>query len=67
MQTFSFIGLLVVSLVLLLAVGYGYFIYSPRPAVPILSATIQQAAIQVGGRSRTYQAYVPTKLPPSLV
>ena len=57
------------GIVLLLGAAYGYFIYSPVPDEPVLSAAIQRQSIQTGGRTRTYPAYVPAKLPanPGLV
>lgn len=52
------------GLLLLGALAYGYFVYSPAPAEPRLSAGIQSATIQVGARTRLYRAYVPAHLPP---
>lgn len=53
----------IVGLVLLLGAAFGYFIYSPAPDLPRLSASVQEKSIQVGGRTRTYSAYVPARLP----
>lgn len=60
---YTLIGLGV--LVLLLGAAYGYFAYSPAPDVPTLSASVQERTLQAGGRTRTYLAYVPAKLPPN--
>ncbi len=65
MQSLSLISLFVGALLLLLGAGYGYFIYAPKPLLLPLSATIREAAIRVGQRSRTYLAYVPVNLPPN--
>ena len=51
------------GIILLLGAAYGYFIYSPVPDEPKLSASVGEKTIQVGGRTRTYLAYVPAKLP----
>lgn len=70
MAKFLYYTLMVLGvLVLLLSVAYGYFVYSPAPNVPNLSASIQEHNIQVGGRTRMFLAYVPAKLPsnPALV
>lgn len=53
------------SLVLLLGAAFGYFVYSPTPDLPKLSASVQKKTIQVDGRTRTYSAYIPAKLPPN--
>ncbi|MFG0382079.1 alpha/beta hydrolase family esterase [Pseudomonas sp. zbq_18] len=58
---------IVLSLLLLIAVSlaglYGYFLYTPKPAQPALSATLQQGQIQVGERQRDFAFYMPAKLP----
>jgi polyhydroxybutyrate depolymerase len=41
---------------------FGYFIYSPAPAVPRLSGKLTERTIQVGGLKRTYLTYVPQGL-----
>ena len=52
------------GLLVLAAVGYGYYLYAPLPPVPRLSAALQTGTIRVGGRTRSYRAYVPAHLPP---
>lgn len=52
------------GLLVLAAVGYGYYLYAPVPPVPPLSAALQAATLRVGGRDRAYRAYVPAHLPP---
>ncbi|MDG9925513.1 MULTISPECIES: PHB depolymerase family esterase [unclassified Pseudomonas] len=42
---------------------YGYFLHAPRPAEPVLGASLQHAQIDVGGRSRDFAYYLPAKLP----
>lgn len=58
---------IVLSVLLLLAVTlsglYGYFLYTPAPQLPLLSATLQRGQIQVGERQRDYAYYIPAKLP----
>ncbi|MEU9881962.1 alpha/beta hydrolase family esterase [Streptomyces phaeochromogenes] len=46
------------------AATYGYFLHSPGPAEPRLSATVTPDTITVGDRTRTYRAFVPEDLPP---
>ena len=41
---------------------FGYFVYSPAPAVPQLSGTLTKGTIEVGGLKRTYLTYVPRGL-----
>jgi polyhydroxybutyrate depolymerase len=53
------------ALVALLALGgalFGYFVYSPAPALPPLSGTLAIGSIGVGGLTRTYLSYVPRGL-----
>jgi polyhydroxybutyrate depolymerase len=38
---------------------FGYFVYTPNPAVPRLSGKLSRGSIEVGGRKRTYLTYVP--------
>ena len=52
------------GLLVLAALGYGYYLYAPLPPLPRLSAALQAATIRVGGHARTYRAYVPAGLPP---
>ncbi len=52
------------GLLMLAAAGYWYYVYAPLPPAPALSASLQTATIQVGGRARSYLAYVPAHLPP---
>ncbi len=51
------------SLLLLGAAAYYYWLYTPLPAEPPLSANLQAGSLPVGSRLRTYQAYVPAGLP----
>jgi polyhydroxybutyrate depolymerase len=54
---------LVIGIVLLLgAVAYFYFAYSPLPREPKLSGKIHQGKINVGKRDRSYLTYIPEKL-----
>src|SRR5678816_1413709 len=41
---------------------FGYFVYSPAPAVPQLSGTLTKGSIEVGGLKRTYMIYLPRGL-----
>jgi polyhydroxybutyrate depolymerase len=45
------------------AAAYGYYWHSPAPQVPPLSEAIQAGTVPVGGRKRSYLAYVPAKMP----
>ena len=45
------------------AAAYWYYLYSPAPRMPPLSAAIQRGRVRVGDRQRSYLAYVPAKLP----
>src|SRR5690606_20421665 len=49
-------------LALILAGLYGWFLYAPLPTVPVLSADLQRAQIEVGDRQRDYAYYLPAKL-----
>ncbi len=60
---FSLLTLL--GLIALAGALFGYFIYSPDPALPPLSGTLTKGAIEVGGLKRTYVTYVPRGLPKS--
>jgi polyhydroxybutyrate depolymerase len=65
-RVLRFLGYCLLSLVGLLALCgslFGYFVYSPEPAVPPLSGTLNKGAMQVGGLKRTYLSYVPRGLP----
>jgi polyhydroxybutyrate depolymerase len=44
------------------AVLFGYFVYSPAPAIPQLSGAVTRGAIAVGGLTRSYRTYVPRGL-----
>ena len=57
-------AVLVLGLLALIAAAYGYFWYSPAPPLPPLSRAIQQNAVRVGDKVRTYLVYVPASLPP---
>ena len=52
------------TLVLVAAVAYVYYWYSPAPPLPQLTAKIRPDAVRVGGRDRTFLIYVPASLPP---
>jgi polyhydroxybutyrate depolymerase len=51
-------------LVLVGATGalFGYFVYTPAPAVPQLSGALTQHTIEVDGLTRVYRTYVPRDL-----
>jgi polyhydroxybutyrate depolymerase len=55
---------LVLGILALIGAAYGYFWYSPAPPLPPLSGAIQQNAVRVGDKVRTYLVYVPASLPP---
>jgi polyhydroxybutyrate depolymerase len=55
-----FIG--VVALAGILAALAGYLLYTPNPELPRLSGTVTHGSIDIDGRKRTYQAYVPKGL-----
>ena len=59
----GFCLLILLGLVALAGALFGYFIYSPEPALPQLSGTLTKGAIEVGGLKRTYLTYVPRGLP----
>ena len=52
----------VVALAGILAALAGYLLYTPNPELPRLSGTVTHGSIDVDGRKRTYQAYVPKGL-----
>jgi polyhydroxybutyrate depolymerase len=56
-------GALIVVVALLGALIY-YFVYWPAPEVPRLSGKLAKGTLEVGGRKRTYLAYVPQGLKP---
>jgi polyhydroxybutyrate depolymerase len=56
-------GLILLVLIVVGAGAWLYFVHSPRPTEPMLSASIRQETIKVGDRERTFLAYVPAKLP----
>jgi polyhydroxybutyrate depolymerase len=43
--------------------GYTYFLYTPKPEQPKLSAVVQHATIRVGTLDRSYTFYIPAHLP----
>jgi polyhydroxybutyrate depolymerase len=51
-------------LLLGLGAAFAYFVYSPAPEVPPLSASVQRGSLQVGELQRSYAFYVPAKLAP---
>lgn len=50
-------------LVVLFALTALYFLYSPTPKPPQLKGSLTKEVLDVQGRSRTYQAYIPRSLP----
>jgi polyhydroxybutyrate depolymerase len=52
----------VAALAGILAALAGYLLYTPNPELPRLSGTVTRGSIDVDGRKRTYQAYVPKGL-----
>ena len=58
---------IVLSVVLLIGVIlaglYGYYLYTPTPAQPALSATLQHGQIEIGERQRDFAFYIPAKRP----
>lgn len=56
-----FLGTLVI-LVALLAALFGYFLYSPDPALPALSGALAKGSFEWDGVQRTYRTYVPKGL-----
>ena len=52
----------VVALAGILAALAGYLLYTPNPELPRLSGAVTRGSIEVDGRERTYQAYVPKGL-----
>jgi polyhydroxybutyrate depolymerase len=55
---------LVLGILVLVGVAYGYCWYSPVPPLPSLTATIRKSTVRLGGRDRSYLIYVPANLPP---
>lgn len=53
-----------IALAGVLAALAGYLLYTPNPKLPRLSATIVPGSIEINGRERTFQAYVPKGLAP---
>jgi polyhydroxybutyrate depolymerase len=53
------------ALLLVLGAAVGYFLYSPAPEVPRLSASVQRASLPVGSLRRSYAFYVPARLAPN--
>jgi polyhydroxybutyrate depolymerase len=57
-------------LVLGLGAAYAYFLYTPAPSAPTLTAAIQRGSLRVGDLERTFAFYVPARLvsnPPLLI
>jgi polyhydroxybutyrate depolymerase len=52
----------IIIVVLLGAVAYFYFVYSPLPRQPQLSGKIHQGKINISKHDRSYLAYIPEKL-----
>lgn len=63
MQFLRYCLLTFLGLVILAGALFGYFIYSPEPALPQLSGALTKGVIEVGGMKRTYLTYVPRGLP----
>jgi polyhydroxybutyrate depolymerase len=61
LHSFTF---LVLGILVLVGVAYGYYWYSPAPPLPPLTATIRKSTVRVGGRNRSYLIYAPANLPP---
>ena len=54
-RVLRFLGFFLLSLLGLVALGgalFGYFVYSPDPALPILSGTLTKGTIEAGGLKR---------------
>ena len=61
-----FLGFCLLALLGLVALGgalFGYFVYSPDPALPTLSGTLTKGTLEAGGLKRTYLTYLPQGLP----
>lgn len=58
---FALLGLL--ALAALLAALFGYWVYTPAPALPQLSGTLGKGTLDMGGVKRSYRLYVPKDLP----
>jgi polyhydroxybutyrate depolymerase len=56
---------LILAVVVVGGMLFGYFVYTPDPGVPTLSGTLTKDSIEVGGLTRTYLSYVPHGLPKS--
>lgn len=68
MPLFLKLPLLIIGGLLLLGAGaYRYYVYAPVPGEPALSAAVRRATMRVGGRERSYLAYVPARQPTALV
>jgi polyhydroxybutyrate depolymerase len=57
-------GLALAGILASLCVGWWFLIRFPRSPVPQLVGTVQREIISVGGRERSFVAYVPARLPP---
>jgi hypothetical protein len=55
--------LLVLCILVLIGVAYGYYCYSPAPQLQPLGAKIRQSTVRVGGGVRSYLIYIPANLP----
>lgn len=61
---FILYGLASLLLLILLIAGLGaYLLYTPDPAPPALSGRLTDGSLDIGGLTRTYQAYLPKDLP----
>lgn len=59
MRILKFAAVIVGSVLILGALAYAYFLYSPDPIPPHLGGQVQTATIQVGSRVRSYVEYIP--------
>ncbi len=50
------------AFVVLIAVLFGYFVYTPDPGIPKLAGTLATGSVDVGGLTRTYLSYLPGRL-----
>jgi polyhydroxybutyrate depolymerase len=63
-RVLSLVSIGVGLLLLALGAAYAYFLYSPAPQVPRLSASVRRDTLRVGESQRSYVYYVPAKVAP---
>lgn len=59
------LGMFLIALLALIALGAGlfaWFVYTPDPKIPALSAALSKATIEVDGLKRAYRLYLPKNL-----